>query len=285
MATENVYQALADHLSKLGMGYPPTETLVEILKENFSPIEAQVALAIPTRVIPLRSFPVDKILENTDLDRKEVVEILDDLSVYPHHTMEMVIEKATDFAVCHCSCRMLASLRGRPCDHPTEVCIKFDEVAEYAVARDLGRKISRDEAGSIIRKSEEEGLVHFVDNTEEDIKHNCNCCGCACWNVGSVKRRKIPRDVIMATYFIRETDVDECIGCGECAESCPVDAVTMEEDSPVIDVEWCIGCGVCVDRCPTGAARIVLRPDSTGELPASNFKELHKSILAEKGLI
>lgn len=266
MANENVYVALADHLSNLGMGYPPTETLVEILKENFSPIEAQVALAIPTRVIPLKSFPVDKILENIDLDRKEVVEILNDLSrrgllfssttqegekgyalqqvgfsfpqtffwkgedtphsrnmaslvakyfnrkvtreaygsktkayryvplfgtietgvqsVYPHHTMEMVIDKATDFAVCHCSCRMLASLRGRPCDHPTEVCIKFDEVAQYVVARDLGRKISRDEAGSIVRKSEEEGLVHFVDNTEEDIKHNCNCCGCACWNVG-----------------------------------------------------------------------------------------------------
>ena len=47
----DVYERLVQHLSCLGMGYPPTETLIEILKENFSPKEAEVALAIPTRVM------------------------------------------------------------------------------------------------------------------------------------------------------------------------------------------------------------------------------------------
>ena len=367
MAEKDVYERLAQHLSFLGMGYPPTEDLVQILRENFDPTEAEVALAIPTRVMPLQCVAADEIAGKVELTQVEAEEMLDGLSkrgllfsamtedgkkgyalqqvgfsfpqtffwkgddtpharnmaalvakyfnrevtrkayssetkayryipvsetiepefqsVYPHHAMESVIEKATDFAVCHCSCRMVAGLRGRPCEHPTEVCIKFDEIARYVIDKKLGREITRDEAREIIKQSEEAGLVHFVDNAVGDIKHNCNCCGCACWNVGALKRRKIPRDIIMATYFIRETDLDACTGCGECAEICPVDAVRMEDDVPVVDQDWCIGCGVCVSRCPTDAARIKLRPDKTGELPATNFAELHHTILREKGLI
>ena len=88
----------------------------------------------------------------------------------------------------------------------------------------------------------------------------------------------------MATYFIRETQEDECTGCGECADICPVQAVTMDEDLPVTDMNWCIGCGVCVSRCPTGAARLELRQDRSAELPAGRFRELHETILKEKGL-
>ena len=366
MAGNDAYERLARHLSLLGMGYPPTEDLVEILRENFSPAEVEVALAIPTRVIPLQPVNVDEINSRVHLNRTELSAMLESLSergllfsskigdgdkgyalqqvgfsfpqtffwkgedtdharnmatlvakyfnrkvtqeayssqtnayryipvsgtmepdfqsVYPHHTMESVIENAQDFAVCHCSCRMIATLRGRPCEHPTEVCIKFDEIARYVIDRKLGRKISRDEAREIIKQSEESGLVHFVDNAVGDIKHNCNCCGCACWNVGALKRRKIPRDAIMATYFIRETDFEKCTGCGECADSCPVDAVGMENDIPVVDLDWCIGCGVCVSRCPAEAAKISLRPDKKAELPAARFAELHRMILHEKGL-
>ncbi|PIV20832.1 MAG: hypothetical protein COS40_10465, partial [Deltaproteobacteria bacterium CG03_land_8_20_14_0_80_45_14] len=49
---DNIYKKLAKHLSSLGMGYPEKEELLEILRENFTPLEAEVALAIPTKVIP-----------------------------------------------------------------------------------------------------------------------------------------------------------------------------------------------------------------------------------------
>ena len=366
METEDIYKQLADHLSALGMGYPPNEDLEELLRANFNPVEAEIALAIPTRVIPLQPVGIDEIVGTVSLSRAELEDILEDLSqrgllfsgttadgekgyalqqvgfsfpqtffwkgedtpharnmaglvakyfnrkvtqeayasqtkafryipvdktiephiqaVYPYHMMESVIQQATHFAVCHCSCRMIARLRGRGCEHPMEVCMKFDEVAQYVIDRKLGRELGREEAQDIIKRSEEAGLVHFVDNAIRDIKHNCNCCGCACWNVGSLKRRKIPRDILMATYFIRETDRDECTGCGECVEACQVDAIRMEGDFPAVDKDWCIGCGVCVDRCPTGAAKLKQRPDRIDQLPTPSFGELHERILRERGL-
>ena len=79
MPTDNVYAKLAEHLSRLGMGYPVREDLVDILKEVFSSLEAEVALAIPNTPIPLEPVSVDEILKGTNLDRGPLVEILEGL--------------------------------------------------------------------------------------------------------------------------------------------------------------------------------------------------------------
>lgn len=205
-------------------------------------------------------------------------------AVLPVHTMEFIVEQAKAIAVAHCPCRMIYSLQGRKCDHPLEVCLKFNSLAAYIIDRGIGREVTKEEALQIIRKSEEAGLVHFVDNAEEEVLHNCNCCGCACWSVGNIRRKRIPRDVLMATYFIRETDEEACTGCGACVDICPVSAVTLEEDIPKIQKEWCIGCGVCETVCPSDAAFLVPRPDRTGLLPAKRFEELHRRIRKDRGL-
>ncbi|MCL6477009.1 MAG: 4Fe-4S binding protein [Peptococcaceae bacterium] len=204
-------------------------------------------------------------------------------SVYPYHLMSTVIQKAKVFAVSHCPCRVSMRLMGKACGHPEEVCMKFDDMARYVINRGLGREISREEAFEVVRQSEEAGLVHFVDNAIDDIKHNCNCCGCACWNVGTIRRRKIPRDVLMATYFMRETNHSDCTGCGYCVEICPVAALSLNDGLPVVDEEWCIGCGVCVAKCPGSAAKLRLRTDIDSE-PMRSFSELHNAIMKEKGL-
>lgn len=204
-------------------------------------------------------------------------------TVYPYHTMEHVISKARRFAVAHCTCRMAAKLLGRPCDHPIEVCVKFNDLADYVIDAGLAREISREEALAIVRESEEAGLVHFVDNCKGEPVHNCNCCGDACWNVGNIRRRKVPRDLLMATYFLRRTVEDMCTGCGVCQDLCPVSAVALENGVPVIDDDWCIGCGVCVHHCPQEAAYLVLRDDKDPNIP-EDFRALHQQILKERGL-
>jgi NAD-dependent dihydropyrimidine dehydrogenase PreA subunit len=217
---------------------------------------------------PYRYIPVDRSIK-PDLQ-----------AVYPHDRMETVLQNATRFAVAHCPCRVQASLAGRACGHPVEVCLKFDELAEFLIDRGLGREVTREEAREIIRKSAEAGLVHFVDNAAGKVKHNCNCCGCSCWNVGSIKRRKIPRDALMAVYFVRETDPDRCVGCGACVEICPVDAIKVEGGLAEVDEEWCIGCGVCATRCDFDALRVKYR-EGKGEVPA-DFERLHRAILDER---
>jgi len=51
-----------------------------------------------------------------------------------------------------------------------------------------------------------------------------------------------------------------CVGLGNCARVCPVNAIVMEEGFPRVIAERCIGCGACVKECPKGL--FVLRPES-----------------------
>jgi len=364
MEKPDVYERLALHLNKVGMGYPVRDTLLEILRENISPSEAEIALALPNRVIPFSPVSIEEIAGRVALTNDELTKGLESLvgkgclyvektprgesgyalhhvgfgfpqtffwkgedtpharkmahlvakyfnrdvtkeaygsqtkqyryipigksiraqmqAVFPVQLMEDVISNARRIAVAHCPCRVSYRLVGHGCEHPTEVCMKFDDLAEFVIERGMARELTLEEALDLLRTTEEAGLVHFVDNAGGDIKHNCNCCGCACWNVGNIRRRKIPRDSIMATYFLRETDTEQCTGCGECASLCPVEAVQMIEGVPCIDSSWCIGCGVCATVCPTEAVFLTPREDRIGERPAATFRELHNRILEEK---
>jgi len=96
--------------------------------------------------------------------------------------------------------------------------LKFNKAADFVLEKGYGREISNEEALKTIQKSEEEGLIHFVDNCQEEIQNCCNCCSCCCWNVRPIKKGLVPRDYLMATYYLRTTDEEECIGCGQCAE-------------------------------------------------------------------
>lgn len=46
---------------------------------------------------------------------------------------------------------------------------------------------------------------------------------------------------------------DECIQCGACGSSCPVEAISEGEDKYVIDADTCIDCGSCAAGCPVEA--------------------------------
>ena len=63
-------------------------------------------------------------------------------------------------------------------------------------------------------------------------------------------------------------DPEICIRCNTCEATCPVGAVTHNDDNYVVDAEKCNGCLDCIAPCPTGSIdnwRVVMRPYSIDE--------------------
>ena len=52
-----------------------------------------------------------------------------------------------------------------------------------------------------------------------------------------------------------KVDKELCTGCGLCVDSCPSEALKMNEAEEKVEViaEACVDCGVCVDECPSEA--------------------------------
>ena len=45
---------------------------------------------------------------------------------------------------------------------------------------------------------------------------------------------------------------EKCTGCGDCVDTCPVEALSIKNEKAVVNDE-CIDCGACVDTCPNNA--------------------------------
>ncbi len=44
---------------------------------------------------------------------------------------------------------------------------------------------------------------------------------------------------------------ETCNACGDCIDSCPLDAIEMQDGKASVDEDTCGDCGACVDVCPT----------------------------------
>jgi uncharacterized Fe-S center protein len=47
--------------------------------------------------------------------------------------------------------------------------------------------------------------------------------------------------------------IENCAGCGKCAEGCAISAITIRDGKSHIDYELCTGCGACRSTCPESA--------------------------------
>lgn len=52
-------------------------------------------------------------------------------------------------------------------------------------------------------------------------------------------------------------DEDKCMGCTNCIQRCPTEAIRVHKGKAVIMNERCIDCGECIRACPHGAKRAV----------------------------
>ncbi len=169
--------------------------------------------------------------------------------VLPYEDVVKVIEGAKTLSVTNCSCRVIDGA----CGKPLEVCMQVDRAAEYNIERGTGRALSKEEALEILRKCEEEGLVHTVDNRQVVGHVICNCCRDCCLNWAIMKG---PKKWVAPSRYTAVVDADLCIGCEACVDRCFFDALTVPEDTAVVDPDKCLGCGVCTVSCPTEALKL-----------------------------
>lgn len=132
------------------------------------------------------------------------------------------------FSVSNCSCRTDREVMGEGCGHLKEdMCIQMGHAAEYYIRTGRGRQITREEAFAILKRAEENGLMHEIPNTDGPGHTHaiCNCCGCGCLSMRTATMFKNV-DMIRSNYRA-VVDREKCVACGRCVENCPVNALKL----------------------------------------------------------
>lgn len=138
------------------------------------------------------------------------------------------INEARVLSVSDCSCRTSREELNQGCGHLKEdMCIQLGDAAEYYIRTGRAREVTKEEALEIIRKAERDGLMHSIPNTEGDGHTHaiCNCCGCSCYAIRAAGMYNNP-DMVRSN-FVSTIDDSKCVGCGECVEVCPTNAIKL----------------------------------------------------------
>ena len=106
------------------------------------------------------------------------------------------------------------------------------------------------------------GLIHAYDVAKElnkrykditGLPHKFKLAVSGCPN--SCTRAQAHDIGVMATQVIKIKQ-ESCTGCGQCANACKEDAISITNQKAKIDYEKCVDCGMCNRACPNGSAEI-----------------------------
>ena len=208
--------------------------------------------------------------------------VRNDMAVHPYESATEIIAGSKAWAVTDCICRKQQALLGQPCEHPVDVCMVFSQTAGAFDQMTGMHALSQDEALATLRRAAEAGLVHSVSNSQEGLWYLCNCCTCACGILRGLADLGMA-NVIATSAFLCEVDEDKCIACGECAERCSFDALTVDLTAQV-DVIRCAGCGVCVLACPQEALSLLRRPEAEVLAPPTTEEDWRTARARARGL-
>jgi ferredoxin len=214
------------------------DELAGMVQQNYDEV-IKMARAFPpvARVVPLE----------TEIN-------LDKNAVLPFEEVRKIVDKFDTVAVTNCYCRHEKELLGEPCrvTDKKENCLMFGKIAQFAMDHRFARSITKEDAHRILREAEEEGLVHKAFHVNLDPNREeeaiCNCCKCCCGTFQMYYKGAAPLHNL--STFIARVNRDDCSGCGECADKCPMEAIDFDDEIAVINEERCIGCGVCAHHCP-----------------------------------
>ena len=142
--------------------------------------------------------------------------------------VEKLIDEAWAVSVGPCSCRRARRLMGEGCGHLEEdMCMYLNDNAVNYSETGSHRLITKEEAYEILKRAEDNGLVHELNVTPgyDDTTAICNCCGCSCFALRIASYFHAP-DAVRTNYIAR-VDKDKCVACGQCVENCQLNAIKL----------------------------------------------------------
>jgi len=205
------------------------------------------------------------------------------LYVLDYERSTEVIKTASHIGVSMCYCRHKMQHAGTACDAPMDICMTFNNVGASLISHGFARQIDVSECMDLLDQAYEHNLVQFGENSQQSVSFICNCCGCCCEALKAARKFGI-MNPIHTSYFLPEISKDKCIGCGKCAELCPVEAMVMvsanDPEKPKrklakLDERICLGCGVCLRGCKTDALKLKTREKRV----ITPVTGVHKSVL------
>ncbi|MCX5849224.1 MAG: 4Fe-4S binding protein [Deltaproteobacteria bacterium] len=232
--------------------------LKSLVQDNYDVIVPMLMAAPPVD----RTVPV---LENKAKNEPVKIVINEKLEgardrILPSQKVEELIQKFDEIALGHCFCRHYKDMSGTPCKQTKdrETCFTFGKSARFTSEQGFARMISKEEAIKVLRKAEEDGLVHKAYHPNFDISKDetsiCNCCKCCCAN--GVDSMIAP--ITNTTNYLSMVNDDLCIGCGKCVKECHTYAAYLNDDKKARrKEELCIGCGICAHFCPQNAISMI----------------------------
>jgi len=176
--------------------------------------------------------------------------------VLPYEVITGIIERNEIISVNHCYCRNWKNNLQDQCklESPKLSCFQFGRYAQFLIDHNFGKSISKEEATKILKEAEDDGLIHkaiHLKNPGQEEDAFCNCCNCCCQFFQLYKRGIFPFHTL--TYYIARVDENRCIGCGTCAQKCPIEAIELKDTLSITNLDKCIGCGLCAHHCPEKA--------------------------------
>jgi ferredoxin len=190
-----------------------------------------------------------------------------DLHVLDYERASEIIRTASHRGIGVCYCRHKMQHLGRDCSASKDICMTFNVTAGSLIKHGHARLVSSEECLDLLQYAYDQKLVQFGSNVREKVNFICNCCGCCCEAMIAARRFGLLHP-IHTTNFLPEIMDENCTGCSQCVNVCPVNAMSLvsankprrpEAKQALLREEICLGCGLCVSSCQKKCITLKLR--------------------------